>query len=355
MNRIRPRISVITATVNRCDLLRRAIESVLAQGLDDVEHIVVDNVSTDGTVEMLAEYPHLIVIREPDRCLYEAWNKGLRRASGAIFCFLNSDDEIPSGAFARVTATLAAQPNLDMISGSVEIRRTGSDGAVETRLVDDVRMLGLREQDVGPGIPLTNGRYFTPGLVARVGLFDERYRLVSDRDYLLRALLSGPVNVTVSAPLYRYHVHDESLTLADTGAVRSVVNREPGRGAQWPLGGCDARDPRGVRAVARLGDLVCRGRRSTRSAVRRCRPDRDGCLPPGSGLAASAANADSASHPRAGGAAWPSRRSIMRPAAARSRHCRAEASADWQPGDNVLLCDTRQAIARPPPSGTPWQ
>jgi glycosyltransferase involved in cell wall biosynthesis len=222
MNMVRPRISVITATVNRRDLLRRAIESVLAQGLDGVEHIVVDNVSTDGTAEMLAEYPHLIVIREPDRCLYEAWNKGLRRASGAIFCFLNSDDELPSGAFARITATLGARPNLDMISGSVEIRRTPPDRAVETRLVDDARMLALREQDVGPGIPLTNGRYLTPGLVARVGLFDERYRLVSDRDYLLRVLLSAPVNVTVSAPLYRYHVHDGSLTLTDTGAVRRL-------------------------------------------------------------------------------------------------------------------------------------
>lgn len=234
MNRVRPfdrakpgmpspRISVITATVNRRDLLRRAIESVLAQGLAGVEHIIVDNVSTDGTAEMLAGYPHLTVITEPDRCLYEAWNKGLHRASGDIFCFLNSDDEIPPGAFARVRATLADQPNLDMISGSVEIRRTLSDGAFETHLIDDPRILALREQDVGPGIPLTNGRYLTPGLVARVGLFDERYRLVSDRDYLLRVLLSSPINVTVPAPLYRYNVHDASLTLAKTGAVRPLT------------------------------------------------------------------------------------------------------------------------------------
>ena len=108
MNRVRPfdrakpgtpspRISVITATVNRRDLLRHAIESVLAQGLAGVEHIIVDNVSTDGTAEMLAGYPHLTVITEPDRCLYEAWNKGLHRASGDIICFLNSDDEIVAG------------------------------------------------------------------------------------------------------------------------------------------------------------------------------------------------------------------------------------------------------------------
>jgi len=217
-----PRISVITATVNRRDLLRRAIESVRTQDIDGIEHIIVDNVSTDGTVEMLREYQHLTVISEPDRCLYEAWNKGLSHASGDIYCFLNSDDEIPAGAFARVLAALAEQPDLDMISGSVEIRRTDSNGAIETHLVDDARILALREQDVGPGIPLTNGRYLTPGLVARVGLFDERYRLVSDRDYLLRVLLGAPINVTVSAPLYRYHVHDDSLTLAKAGAVERL-------------------------------------------------------------------------------------------------------------------------------------
>ena len=63
------RISVITASLNRRNLLQRAIESVLAQRGTAIEHIIVDGVSTDGTLEMLAAYPHLIVISEPDRCL----------------------------------------------------------------------------------------------------------------------------------------------------------------------------------------------------------------------------------------------------------------------------------------------
>src|SRR5262245_27387191 len=117
-------------------MLRRAIVSVVAQGLDGVEHIIIDGASTDGTLEMLTEYPHLIVVSEPDQNLYEAWNKGLRLASGNLFCILNSDDEIPAGAFARARATFAAQPVLDMISGAVEIRRTGSSGIPETHLVD---------------------------------------------------------------------------------------------------------------------------------------------------------------------------------------------------------------------------
>src|SRR4029450_11323802 len=65
------RISIVTATLNRARFLRRAIESVLAQGHDDVEHIIVDGMSTDGTVELLAGYSHLRVIREPDANMYE--------------------------------------------------------------------------------------------------------------------------------------------------------------------------------------------------------------------------------------------------------------------------------------------
>ena len=216
------RISVITATLNRRKLLRRAIESVIAQGLENVEHIVIDGASTDGTLEILADYPHLTVVSEPDRCLYEAWNKGLRIASGDLFCILNSDDEIPIGAFRHARAALHAHPDLEMISGGVEVVCTDVDGTVEKRVIDDMRILSLREQDVGPGVPITNGRYMTPRLVERIGSFDERYRLVSDRDYLLRVLLSNVRNVTLSAPLYRYHVHNDSLTLNAIGANRSL-------------------------------------------------------------------------------------------------------------------------------------
>jgi glycosyltransferase involved in cell wall biosynthesis len=220
------RISIITATLNRRALLRRAIESVVAQGLEGVEHIVVDGVSTDGTIQMLADYSHLTVISEPDRCLYEAWNKGLRRASGKLICILNSDDEIPAGAFAHVRAAFAAQPDIDMISGAVEIQCTDTEGSIKTRVIDDARILALREQDVGPGTPLINGRYLTPELIARVGPFDERYRLVSDRDFLLRVLSISPSNAIVPVPLYRYHIHDGSLTLSGSGVVARRLSAE---------------------------------------------------------------------------------------------------------------------------------
>ncbi len=250
------RISVITATLNRRKLLRRAIESVIAQGLENVEHIVIDGASTDGTLEVLADYPHLTVVSEPDRCLYEAWNKGLRIASGDLFCILNSDDEIPIGAFRHARAALHAHPDLEMISGSVEVFRTDVDGTVEKRVIDDMRILSLREQDVGPGIPITNGRYMTPRLVERIGSFDERYRLVSDRDYLLRVLLSNVRNVTLSAPLYRYHVHNDSLTLNAIGANHPLSVESLAAARNGVKGGKIHCNSSRLRAMARLGGLL---------------------------------------------------------------------------------------------------
>ncbi|MGE3918561.1 MAG: glycosyltransferase, partial [Hyphomicrobiaceae bacterium] len=164
----RARISIVSATLNRRDMLRRAIESAMAQGSDDVEHIVVDGASTDGTLEMLRAFPHLRVVSEPDRCLYEGWNKGIRLAAGDWICILNSDDELPPGAFDEVRRLAALHPEADVISGSVEIKR-GIDGRpASVHLIDDAAMIRLREQDIGPGITLTNARYISRRLIERI-------------------------------------------------------------------------------------------------------------------------------------------------------------------------------------------
>jgi len=218
-----PRISVVTATLNRRDLLRRAIESVMAQGLGDVEHIVVDGMSADGTREMLGSYPHLVAISERDDGLYEAWNKGIARTTGDLVCILNDDDEIPTGAFARARAALREQPDLELLSGPVELCARKADGMHRLRIIDDPRILSLREQDIGPGVPVTNGRYFSRGLLRRVGAFDERYKLVADRVFLLDVILATPRHVIVDQPLYRYHIHAQSLTMREDGDARRLA------------------------------------------------------------------------------------------------------------------------------------
>ena len=79
---------------------------MLAQDYPNVEHIVVDGMSTDGTANVLARYPHLSVIREPDRGQADAINKGFRAATGEILGFLNSDDTLEPGALRAVAEAI---------------------------------------------------------------------------------------------------------------------------------------------------------------------------------------------------------------------------------------------------------
>jgi glycosyltransferase involved in cell wall biosynthesis len=111
------RISLITSSYNHGRFIGRTIESVLAQDYPNVEHIVVDGMSTDGTASVLAAFPHLIVIREPDRGQADAINKGFRAATGEILGFLNSDDTLEPGALRSVADAIDPAAGRHIVMG----------------------------------------------------------------------------------------------------------------------------------------------------------------------------------------------------------------------------------------------
>lgn len=91
------KLSIVTATYNRVEKLARNIAGVLAQTCQEIEHIIVDNMSTDGTKELVEAYqqkaPYPVVyIREKDTGMYNAMNKGIKKANGEWIQILNSDD-----------------------------------------------------------------------------------------------------------------------------------------------------------------------------------------------------------------------------------------------------------------------
>jgi len=123
------KISIVTPSFNSADTIERAIKSVLAQGYDNFEHIIKDGGSTDGTIDILKQYPHLKWVSETDRNQIHAMNQGFSMATGDIVSYLNADDYYWDDAFSSVTPHFKG--NVMMVMGKVLVRSEKADGVRE--------------------------------------------------------------------------------------------------------------------------------------------------------------------------------------------------------------------------------
>ncbi len=115
----RIRVSVVTPSLNQARFLDRTIRSVLSQtGSFDLEYVVIDGGSTDGSVDIIRRYEsRLVWLSEPDNGQSDAINKGLKRSTGDIVGWVNSDDILLPGALQRVTRVFAEHPQVEWVHG----------------------------------------------------------------------------------------------------------------------------------------------------------------------------------------------------------------------------------------------
>ena len=180
-------VSLITVALNARRTLARTIESVQAQSCADLEHVVVDGGSTDGTPELLrgALRPQDVWLSEPDRGISDAFNKGIALAGGTYLQFINADDWLSPGQLALAVAGLEAS-GADFVFGDLIFYRAGRPefrfcGDADYRLTIRRRMPTLNHPTV-----LVRRAAFE-----RIGLFDLRYRCAMDYDWFLRLHLAG--------------------------------------------------------------------------------------------------------------------------------------------------------------------
>jgi len=118
-----PRITVITPSFNQAVYLEQTILSVLGQGYPNLEYIIIDGGSTDGSADIIRKFEDRLAywVSEKDRGQTHAINKGLRRATGDIIAYLNSDDYYLEGSLALVAEHFIRHPDVDLVHGRCQI------------------------------------------------------------------------------------------------------------------------------------------------------------------------------------------------------------------------------------------
>lgn len=118
-----PKISIVTPSFKQGFFIEETIRSVLLQGYPDVEYIVIDGGSEDGSKEIIEKYSRWLTywVSEPDHGQSHAINKGLKRSTGALAGWLNSDDIYLPGAFAIIASQFLLHPEFEMIYGDINL------------------------------------------------------------------------------------------------------------------------------------------------------------------------------------------------------------------------------------------
>lgn len=187
------RISVVTAVYNRVDTIVQAIESVRSQTHDDVEHIIQDGGSTDGTLEKIIDMGSgASSISERDSGIYDALNRGIARASGDVIGLMHSDDHFANDHILEKVAAFFSDPTVDGVYGDLQYV-SASD---TSRVVRHWRSGDYQPTMLARGwMPPHPTLYLRREIFERFGTYDTTFHIAADYDAMLRYLTRGKIKL----------------------------------------------------------------------------------------------------------------------------------------------------------------
>jgi glycosyltransferase involved in cell wall biosynthesis len=208
----KPKISIITPSFNQAKFLRRTIESVLEQDYPNLEYIVMDGGSTDGSLEIIREVADCLSYWEsiPDEGQTDAINKGFARASGKYLAWLNSDDVYQPGAIREAVSYLESHPDVGMVYGDctfidAQDRKIGRFPAAQTNYQR------LRRGYVH--IPQQSS-FFRASLWNKVGPLDPSFYFAMDYDLWVRLAREAPLVYLPGRHWASFRLHGDAKTIA---------------------------------------------------------------------------------------------------------------------------------------------
>jgi glycosyltransferase involved in cell wall biosynthesis len=213
------KISIVTISFNQAQYLERAICSVLDQDHQNVEHIVVDPGSSDGSREIIEKYSHRIakVILDPDKGAADGLNKGFAAATGEVFGFLNSDDVLCPGALAEADRFLQRHPDVDVVSGDCEI----IDEHDQVLRLSYSDRFSLARYAYGAGILIQPSTFFRASAYRRTGGFNLANRSNWDGELFVDMACAGASFDRSRRVWSRYRIHQSSIT--GTGKLDAAI------------------------------------------------------------------------------------------------------------------------------------
>ena len=184
------KVSIITVCFNSAATIRDSIDSVMTQSYRDIEYIVIDGASTDGTLHILGEYQDRIakVISEPDDGIYDAMNKGISLATGDVVGIVNSDDVLfDSDVISKIANVFQKNRACDAVYANlVYVKRNNLDAVTRTVIAPSFGLWKIRFGFIIPHPTF----YARRELFSRLGNYKLDYRVAADFELMARFLLS---------------------------------------------------------------------------------------------------------------------------------------------------------------------
>ena len=178
------KISIITVVWNNAKTIKDAINSVLNQSYKDIEYIVIDGSSTDGTIEIVQSYGDKIkFISEKDNGLYDAMNKGIRMATGDVVGILNSDDFYASDKILQIVADEFLKGNIDSVYANLEYIDANDPKRVIRYWRSKKYQEGLFRSGWHPAHPTF---FVKKEIYEKYGVFDLSFKIAADYELMLR-------------------------------------------------------------------------------------------------------------------------------------------------------------------------
>jgi len=184
-----PKISIITPSYNQESFLERTILSVLNQNYPNLEYIIIDGGSTDGSVEIIKKYEKYLTywVSEKDRGQSHALNKGFRKVTGEIIGWINSDDIYIPGNLLKIGKIFKYDNNVDVVYGGLLVIDK-NDNIIDmywaTKLIPKYMLiygLDIHQQSL----------FWRKNMFKKVGYLDEKLYMVMDLDFIFRLSLEA--------------------------------------------------------------------------------------------------------------------------------------------------------------------